>query len=140
MSASDLGPAEQALLDTARQARLGAYAPYSSFPVGAALRTADGAVFTGANVENAAFSPTMCAERVALPAAVIAGHRTFSAIAIVGTGDGPCTPCGVCRQALYEFAPGLVVIAAGETGDILRLRLETDLLPHGFGPRRLSSG
>lgn len=135
------GPAlsadEQALVDAATQIRLAAYAPYSSFLVGAALRAADGSVFTGANVENAAYSPTICAERVALPQAVVAGHRTFTAIAIVGTGDGPCTPCGVCRQTLYEFAPDLMVIAAGETGDFLRLRLDTDLLPHGFGPSRL---
>lgn len=130
---------ERALLEVARAAREAAYAPYSGFKVGAALRTGDGAVFSGANVENAAFSPTICAERVALPAAVVAGHRDFVALAVVGGGDGPCTPCGVCRQMLYEFAPDLIVLAAGETGAVGRYVLGSDLLPEGFGPRRLGS-
>jgi cytidine deaminase len=130
---------ERALLEVARAAREAAYAPYSGFKVGAALRAADGTVFSGANVENAAFSPTICAERVALPAAVVAGHRDFVALAVVGGGDGPCTPCGVCRQMLYEFAPDLIVLAAGETGAVGRYVLGSDLLPEGFGPRRLGS-
>ncbi|MBA2319495.1 MAG: cytidine deaminase [Euzebyales bacterium] len=130
---------ERALLEVARAAREAAYAPYSGFKVGAALRAADGTVFNGANVENAAFSPTICAERVALPAAVVAGHRDFVALAVVGGGDGPCTPCGVCRQMLYEFAPDLIVLAAGETGAVGRYVLGSDLLPEGFGPRRLGS-
>ncbi|CAN5890628.1 cytidine deaminase [soil metagenome] len=130
---------ERALLEVARAAREAAYAPYSGFKVGAALRAADGTVFSGANVENAAFSPTICAERVALPAAVVAGHRDFLALAVVGGGDGPCTPCGVCRQMLYEFAPDLIVLAAGETGAVGRYVLGSDLLPEGFGPRRLGS-
>jgi cytidine deaminase len=128
---------EEALLAAARGARERAYAPYSGFRVGCALLTADGQVFLGANVENAAYSPTICAERVALPAAVVAGAREFAALAVVCDGDGPCTPCGVCRQVLYEFAPDLLVIAAGETGPVARYRLEADLLPHGFGPARL---
>lgn len=128
---------ERALLAAAREVRERAYAPYSGFRVGCALLAADGRVFLGANVENAAYSPTICAERVALPAAVVAGVRDFTALAVVGSGDGPCTPCGVCRQVLYEFAPDLLVIAAGETGEIARHHLGRDLLPHGFGPTRL---
>jgi cytidine deaminase len=130
---------EGALLTAARDARERAYAPYSGFRVGCALLTADGRVFVGANVENAAYSPSICAERVALPAAVVAGARDFPALAVVGDGDGPCTPCGVCRQVLYEFAPDLLVLAAGETGAVGRYVLGRDLLPEGFGPARLRS-
>lgn len=128
---------EQALLAAARAAREQAYAPYSNFRVGAALLVADGRVFIGANVENAAWSPSICAERVALPAAVVAGARDLLAIAIAGDSDTPTTPCGVCRQVLYEFAPNLQVIAVGRTGEVARYVLGRDLLPYGFGPAML---
>jgi cytidine deaminase len=128
---------EQALLAAARSAQEQAYAPYSRFRVGAALLAADGRVFVGANVENAAWSPSICAERVALPSAVVAGTRYFVAIAVVGDSDDPVTPCGVCRQVLYEFAPDLLVIASGRTGRVERYILGRDLLPHGFGPAML---
>lgn len=130
----------QDLLDRARRAQERAYAPYSGFRVGCALLAGDGRVFVGANVENAAYSPTICAERVAMPAAVVAGARQFTAMAVVGDGPGPCTPCGVCRQVLYEFAPDLEILAAGTTGEPERLVLSRDLLPHGFGPGRLRAG
>ena len=133
----ELHASEQSLLAEATAIRRQAYAPYSGFLVGAALQAADGTIFTGANIENASYSATICAERVALPAAMLAGHREFTAVAVVGAGSAPCTPCGVCRQSLFEVAPGLTVIAAGETGRVLRLRLDTDLLPYGFGPDRL---
>lgn len=126
-----------ALLGQARAAQLAAYAPYSGFRVGAALLTAQGTVYTGANVENAALSVTICAERVALPAAVVAGERDFRALAVVGDGDGPTTPCGVCRQVLFEFAPELVVVAAGATGAARRYVLGHELLPDAFGPARM---
>ncbi|MDQ3537435.1 MAG: cytidine deaminase [Actinomycetota bacterium] len=128
---------EAALLEAARSAQRQAYAPYSKFRVGAALLVADGRVFAGANVENAAYPATICAERVALPAAIVAGARAFTAIAVVGDGDGPCTPCGMCRQVLFEFAPDLVVVAAGSDGSVTRFVLGPDLLPAGFGPDRL---
>jgi cytidine deaminase len=131
---------EQALLDTAAAARERAYAPYSKFRVGAALLAADGRIFVGANVENAAYGSTICAERVALPAAVIQGVREFVALAVVGDGDGPCTPCGACRQVLFEFCPQLVVLAGGADGSSRRYRLGVDLLPDGFGPIRLNGG
>ncbi len=127
------------LLAAARAAQADAYAPYSGFRVGAALLAADGRVFVGANVENAAYPATICAERVALPAAVVAGARAFAALAVVGDGDGPCTPCGICRQALYEFAPDLTVYASGADGAVAEYVLGRDLLPHGFGPHRLAS-
>jgi cytidine deaminase len=131
---------EQALLDTAAAARERAYAPYSNFRVGAALLAADGRIFVGANVENAAYGSTICAERVALPAAVIQGVREFVALAVVGDGDGPCTPCGACRQVLFEFCPQLIVLAGGGDGSSRRYRLGVDLLPDGFGPIRLNGG
>jgi cytidine deaminase len=138
------GPAlssrEVSLLEAARQALRHAYAPYSGFRVGCALRTADDRVFLGANVENAAFAPSICAERVALPAAVVAGARDFALLAVIGDGAGPCTPCGVCRQVLFEFAPDLPILAAGSDGSLARYVLSRDLLPHAFGPGRLAGG
>lgn len=127
------------LLLSARRAQAAAYAPYSGFHVGAALLVADGRVFLGANVENAAYSPSICAERVAVPSAIVAGARELTALAVVGDGPGPCTPCGVCRQVLYEFAPSLLVVSAGTTGEPVRHVLDQDLLPHGFGPIRLGA-
>jgi len=125
------------LLAQAFAAQESAYAPYSRFRVGAALLGADGRTFLGANVENAAYAPSICAERVALPAAVVAGVRDFLALAVVGDGAGICTPCGVCRQVLYEFAPDLEILAAGSDGARERFVLSRDLLPHAFGPQRL---
>jgi cytidine deaminase len=134
---ASLTAAEQELLDAARQARAGAYAPYSQFRVGAALRTSSGEIVTGANVENAAYPVTLCAERVAVGYAVTHGSRSFTQIAVVGTGAAVCTPCGMCRQALNEFAPGIEVLAASEEGEVARLVLNRELLPHGFGPEAL---
>ena len=129
--------AERELLDAALQARAGAYAPYSNFRVGAALRATTGEVFTGANVENAAFPATICAERVAVAYAVAHGVRAFAQIAVAGGGTAPCTPCGTCRQVLNEFAPGIEVLATAEGGDVARFVLARDLLPAGFGPAAL---
>ena len=113
------------------------YVPYSHFPVGAALLCRDGTVFTGCNVENAAFGSTICAERTALLKAVSEGHRDdWTAIAIAGRGEDYCWPCGSCRQMLYEFSPGLRVLAARGDGAFQTAALE-ELLPHGFGPHSL---
>ena len=128
-----------ALIRAAFEARRFAYTPYSHFKVGAALLTRSGRVFTGCNIENASFSPTICAERAALAAAVSAGEREFDAIAIVGSMEGkvntlPTSPCGVCRQALFEFGGnGLRVILAKSEEDYQELTLGR-LLPLGFGP------
>ena len=123
----------EALLRAAAEARRAAYAPYSGYTVGAALLAEDGRVFTGCNVENASFSPTICAERVAVGTAVAAGSRRFLAIAIVGGhGDeSPCPPCGVCRQVLSEFSDGTLEVIFRERGGIRALPL-SDLLPCGF--------
>ena len=133
---------KQQLIRMALAAREKAYAPYSDFMVGAALRAADGRIFTGCNVENAAFTPTSCAERTALFKAVSEGVREFDAIAIVGSKVGETNtlvtgPCGVCRQALYEFGgPELTVIMARSEDDYIVTTLG-DLLPYGFGPANL---
>lgn len=119
------------MIEAARRARLNAYAPYSGFKVGACLVTAEGKVYTGCNVESVSFTPTCCAERTALFAAVAQGERKFAAIAVASDGPRPAWPCGVCRQALMEFAPELTVLAAGETGAFESAKL-TDLLPHAF--------
>ena len=113
------------------------YVPYSHFPVGAAILCADGTVFTGCNVENAAYGSTICAERTALLKAVSEGHRDdWQAIAIAGRGADYCWPCGSCRQMLYEFAPGLKVLVARGDGDFVTITL-SELMPHGFGPKSL---
>lgn len=127
-----------ALLREARAATTKAYVPYSRFPVGAALLTADGTIVTGCNVENASYGLTVCAERTAVFAAVAAGAREIQAIAVVAPNTDAVTPCGACRQVLNEFAPA--------TGD-LNVVLERDgepeqttlaaLLPRAFGPRDL---
>ena len=113
------------------------YVPYSHFPVGAALLTEDGRVFTGCNVENAAYGSTICAERTALLKAVSEGCReNWTAIAIAGRGEDYCWPCGACRQMLFEFAPDLTVLVARGDHEFVTLPLR-ELLPHGFGPSSL---
>lgn len=113
------------------------YVPYSKFPVGAALLCKDGSVFTGCNVENAAYGSTICAERTALLKAVSEGHRgDWVTLAVVGNSDEPCWPCGSCRQMLYEFCPELTMLVTGKDREIHRVKL-SELLPHGFGPAYL---
>jgi cytidine deaminase len=129
--------AARALLERAREARERAYAPYSGFPVGAALLTASGSVVTGCNVENAAYPLSQCAERVALGAAVARGERELVAVAVTGPGSDPCWPCGSCRQALHELAPGLWVVTpdgGGGAGDEAGFEMVSlaDLLPRAF--------
>ena len=132
----------QALIREAFAAQKFAYVPYSHFHVGAALLCADGRVFTGCNIENSSFGLTNCAERTALFKAVSEGVREFDAIAIVGSKVGETNtlvtgPCGVCRQALYEFGgPELTVIMARSEDDYIVTTLG-DLLPYGFGPANL---
>ena len=132
---------EQTLIRAALRARKNAYAPYSGFRVGAALLAQDGTVNTGCNVECASFSVTNCAERTALFKAVSEGERHFTALAVVGgkddTPQAEITPCGVCRQALYEFCGGdLIVLMAQDEAHFTRCTL-AELLPVGFGPKEL---
>ena len=131
MSAVDSGE----LLALAREAMRGAYAPYSGFRVGAVLEADDGRRFSGCNVENAASSVTLCAERVALGTAVRAGARRFRRLALCASGARPVSPCGVCRQALSEFGveTRVVSVADGSNGgDVAEWTLE-ELLPARFG-------
>lgn len=123
---------DQELLDLARTAAGKAYVPYSHFPVGAALECADGTVFTGCNVENAAYGDTICAERCAVVKAVSEGHTDFVRIAVWGDSRGYCMPCGSCRQVLSEFSADLRVIAARGDGSFVAFPLG-ELLPHTFG-------
>jgi len=132
----------QTLIRAAFAARQFAYTPYSRFKVGAALLARDGRVFTGCNIESATYTPTNCAERTALFKAVSEGVTRFSAIAIVGSLEGKqntliTSPCGVCRQALFEFGgPDLTVIMAKSEEDYL-VKTLGELLPYGFGPANL---
>ena len=128
---------DQELVKRAFEMHRFSYVPYSHFPVGAALLAGDGRVFTGCNVENAAYGSTICAERTALVKAVSEGYTSgFAAIAIAGQGGDYCWPCGACRQMLYEFAPDLRVLAVRGDGQFMEASLR-NLLPHGFGPDSL---
>jgi cytidine deaminase len=127
------------LIQVARNARENAYAPYSGFRVGAALLCEDGAVFTGCNVENAAYGSTICAERTALVKAVSEGKQDgFLCLAIAGSGEEVCWPCGACRQMLFEFAPNLKILAIAADGTYEESSLH-ELLPHGFGAAALTN-
>jgi cytidine deaminase len=129
------------LVQKAKEARELAYAPYSHFTVGAALLTSDGRVFLGANIENAAYSVTCCAERVALFRAVSEGARDFCAVAVIGgeAGKEPksaCYPCGVCRQAFFEFCDGTLAVYTEDEGVLLETTL-AKLLPNAFDKSNL---
>ncbi len=128
------------LMALAEAARARSHSPYSNFRVGAALLTKSGKIYTGCNIENAAFSVTVCAERVALFKAVSEGESEFSAIAIVGGRTGEtapfCSPCGVCRQALAEFCPKDLKILLGNPEKFQAYTLE-ELLPYSFTEENL---
>ncbi len=123
------------LIEAAEAARLHAYAPYSHYPVGAALRTKTGRIYTGVNVENAAYPDGICAERVAVFKAVSEGEREFEAIAVVTDNGG--SPCGSCRQVLAEFGLDTRVLIAGPRGKILQSTTVGGLLPEAFQPHHL---
>src|SRR5512133_81766 len=123
------------LIDLANQVRAQAYAPYSNYKVGAALRTRSGRVYTGVNIENAAFPTTMCAERVAVYKAVSEGEREFTAIAVATENGG--SPCGSCRQVLAEFGLQTLIIIADVTGKIHLEGTVEKLLPTAFTPEDL---
>ena len=124
------------LVEKAKEAAKHAYAPYSGFTVGAALLTKSGKVYLGCNIENAAFSPTNCAERTAFFKAISDGERDFEKIAIVGGKkldfESYCTPCGVCRQVMSEFCNDDLVIILGKNGDQLKELTLGELLPGAF--------
>ncbi|HXL03729.1 MAG: cytidine deaminase [Firmicutes bacterium] len=119
------------LIAYARDAREHAYAPYSRFKVGAALLGRSGKVYTGCNVENASYPAGTCAERCAVGKAVSEGEREFTDIAVIGDSEGPCAPCGICRQVLSEFNPYMRVIMTNLRGDT-RVCAVSELLPGAF--------
>jgi cytidine deaminase len=128
-SQAQLSPEWRALLDAAAATRRRAYAPYSSFAVGAAVRAASGNLYTGCNVENASIGLTACAERVAIWKAIAAGERAFEALAVISASGA--TPCGACRQVLIEFAAELPILVADTAGHAWLTDLQT-LLPDAF--------
>lgn len=135
---------ERALVEAAFQAREKAYAPYSHFKVGAALLTAEGKVYLGCNIENAAYPVAVCAERTALFKAVSEGERRFAALAVVGGLEGEretplCAPCGVCRQALAEFCSPEMPVIMAVTPEERTVMTLGQLLPASFGPQNLQT-
>ncbi len=136
---SDIPVAE--LIRSAMEARKKAYAPYSGYMVGAAVLTNELRIYTGCNIENAAYTPTVCAERTAIFKAVSEGWRRFKAIAVVGSPKGDVTqyafPCGVCRQVMREFADADNFVVAKSEQDYQAFTL-SELLPEGFGPENLN--
>jgi cytidine deaminase len=128
----------QKLIRAATRVRSYAYAPYSRYPVGAALLTASGKIFTGVNVENAAYPSGICAERVAVFKAISEGEKDFVAIAVVTHNGG--TPCGSCRQVLAEFGLDTVVLIADTSGRMMMESTVAGLLPGSFGPADLQTG
>ena len=132
--------ADTSLIAAAVEARRKAYAPYSRFMVGAAVKDENGAVHAGCNVENAAYPQGTCAEAGAIAAMIMGGGKRIMEAAVVGAGDGLVTPCGGCRQKLREFgAPDLAIHVCDETGRIKRSFTLEELLPSSFGPENLSS-
>jgi cytidine deaminase len=126
---------QQALIDLANEARRRAYAPYSNYPVGAALRTKSGRLYTGVNIENAAYPHTMCAERVAMFKAVSEGETEFEVIAVVTNNGG--SPCGGCRQVMAEFGLDTLVLIADGQGKLQKVMTVSELLPEAFIPKHL---
>jgi cytidine deaminase len=126
---------KQSLIDLANEARRRAYVPYSKYPVGAALRTKSGRLYTGVNVENAAYPQTMCAERVAIFKAVSEGETDFEVIAVVTNNGG--SPCGGCRQVMAEFGLDTVILLANENSKLVKETTVNELLPEAFTPKHL---
>jgi len=126
---------KQKLIDLANTVRQLAYVPYSNYRVGAAVRTKNGRVFTGVNVENASYPETMCAERVAVFKAVSEGERDFDVISVVTDNGG--SPCGGCRQVLVEFGLDTIVLIANGEGKLLKEMTVKELLPEAFLPEHL---
>ena len=125
------------LISAEMSVRAKAYAPYSGFSVGAAVMCSDGTVYTGCNVENASYPCSICAERTAAAKAVSEGKQDITAVAITGSSAEKCTPCGICRQFLYEFAPDMTVLSCDKDGNCTEYKL-SELLLAGFGRSSLT--
>ena len=127
------------MFEAASAARANAYAPYSGYPVGAAVLTDGGMVFSGCNVENAAYPNGLCAESAAIAAMVIAGGRRITDVLVLGGAGRSITPCGACRQRLYEFSSANARVHLADASGPVEEVLLSDLLPRAFGPRDLAS-
>lgn len=125
------------LVQAALEAKKKAYAPYSQFSVGASLLTKSGKIFTGCNVEIATYGGTICAERTAIVKAISEGEKEFQALCCVADMEDYCTPCGICRQFIYEFGAEIEVIMANKDGKYRSASI-AELLPHAFGPHSLN--
>jgi len=125
------------LVKAAMDARMNAYVPYSNYAVGAAVLTSSGKIYTGVNVENAAYPSAMCAERVAIYKAISEGERQFDAISVVTENGG--TPCGACRQVMAEFGLQTIILIANQIGEIVRETDVSALLPDAFLPEDLTN-
>ncbi len=127
---------QKALLALAAEARSHSYSPYSHYAVGAALLTEDGEIYQGCNIENASFTPTICAERTAFFKAIFDGKRDFAAIAVIGSGETPAFPCGVCRQVMAEFCGKdfLIITSNRDCTEVIVKTLD-QMLPCSFGPK-----
>lgn len=131
-------PAVKELVEAARTARAKAYARYSGYTVGAAIRAKSGKIYAGCNVENAAYPLSQCAEANAIAAMVLGGDQEIAAVAVVGPGgEAPCTPCGGCRQMLAEFGGAGVRVHICRPDDSMMEETLGDLIPHAFGPENL---
>jgi cytidine deaminase len=127
------------LIAAAKAARLKAYAPYSKFLVGAAVRDENGKIHGGCNIENAAYPQGWCAETSAIAAMIMSGGKAIAEMAVIGTGDLLCTPCGGCRQKIREFAKGDIKIhMCDEDGNLKQTMTLDELLPASFGPENLA--
>jgi cytidine deaminase len=131
------GEQRRKLINAALSARAYAYAPYSHYPVGAALLTQTGKIYSGVNIENAAYPTSMCAERVAVFKAVSEGELQFQAMAVATSNAG--TPCGACRQVLSEFGLDILVLIVNESGQVIHEHSVSELLPGAFGPQDLKT-
>lgn len=129
----------ESLIEAAKKARLQSVAPFSNFLVGAAIRTEDGKVYTGCNVESASYGLTVCAERVAIWKALSEGERKFSELAVVADTESLTPPCGTCRQIIWEFARGAKIVFANLEGTTEMFEIK-DLLPRAFDARFLKNG
>lgn len=127
------------LINQADEVKQNAYVPYSHFRVGAALLTKSGKIYTGCNVENASYSPTICAESSAIVKAVSEGEREYSAVAVISDSEDYTSPCGVCRQRIFEFGDDIDVIMANKNGDYKVYKI-SELLPEGFNKDSLMKG
>lgn len=133
-----MNDSDKQLFDAAKRALENAYAPYSKFRVGAAIRTRQGEIFTGCNIENSSYGLTVCAERIALFKAVSEGQKEFDVLALISESPNAVAPCGACRQVLAEFAPDLRILLCTPEG-IQKETTISELLPLAFGPKDLIS-